>query len=242
MKISIKKVMTLFFKDLTDVFKNSSVMINVLLPMMFVLLFKNLNLSAQGAAYREQFLLNIGTIMNCTIGGLVLASTMIAEEKEKFTLRTLMLSNVSGTEFLLAKLLVGGMITMAENVIVYLLADADMHHLPVFLLGTLLGTLSVSMLSAVIGILARDQMSCSVLQLPVMVLFMIPSFFGGLNSALSWIAKLTPLDAMMKVYDYGVQGRLISGDALFHFGVMAVWIVGGFLLFNVAYRKKGLDN
>ncbi len=81
------------------------------------------------------------------------------------------------------------------------------------------------MFSGVYGVMARDQMTCGVYQIPLMLLFLLPTMLGELNSVLAAIAKVTPLNAMLRLYYLGADGKLLSAAALGQVGVMAVWIL-----------------
>lgn len=242
MKLSMRKIKVLFGKDFADVYKNPTVLIMVLMPILFVLLFKVLGIADLVGDNSGFYLLNMGTLMNCAMSGVMLTCTMIAEEKEKYTLRTLMLSNVKGGEFLISKLAVNFIMTTAGNIVIFLLSGTGLKDLVFYVPATLLGILPVCLISAVLGLMSRDQMSCGVLQVPVMLLFLMPPIFGELNQVLRYIAMVTPLNAMMNLYYRAADGVLLQRDALLHLLVLAVWIVIAGAAFKIAYQKKGLDN
>lgn len=242
MNIKISKVKVLCKKDFNDFFKNPTMLVSALIPLMFIILYKNLNLPNVTEDNQYIFLLNIGTLINCTMTGIMVVSTSIAEEKEKFTLRTLMLSNISGTEFLLSKMSVGILITMLGNVLVFFLSGAALSLLPLYLPVIMLGIIAMNLVSAVVGLLSRDQMSCGVLQVPVLLVFLIPSMLGNANGVLGKIAMATPLNAMMNVFYYGADGELFSGKAVMHLGILLGWIAAAAVVFGLVYRKRGLDN
>ena len=165
MSISMRKLRALYKKDLMDFVKNPAISASVLLPVAFVLLYKYVvgpNLAIEEVSV---FLLNLGLLMNCSMSGVLIVSTSVAEEKEKFTLRTLILSNVSAMEFFLSKILVAVCVTFLGNVVIFLISGEPTGHMPVYILASLLGSCCVIMISALIGLLSRDQMSCSVLQI-----------------------------------------------------------------------------
>lgn len=242
MKESLRKYSIMCTKNIVDFFKNPALSLGMVLPILFVFLYKMINLPNLDSANRPAFLLNLGTLLNCCMCGLLIASTSIAEEKEKFTLRTLMLSNVSGMEFLASKVTVGYLLTMLGNLIIFVLSGSSVKNLVFYLPATLLGSLAVNLISAVLGLASRDQASCSVLQIPIMMLFLFPSVFATSHSILSALAMVTPLSAMTNLYHYGVNGAMFTGMAMTHLFVLLAWILGSGVLFILVYRKKGLDN
>lgn len=242
MNMSIKKIGILVRRDFKDFFKNPAVFITILIPLFFVFLYKFLFINIFDKENLTTFVLLFGVAMNCSMCAIIIPSTSIAEEKEKFTLRTLMLSNISSMEFLTSKILLGFLVTMVGNVLVFLLAGSSMNGLVVFLIASMLGSLSLNLISAVLGVVSRDQASASVLQIPIMLLILLPSMLGNMNEVLHKIGRFTPIQAMMDIYYDGVEGLFFTSDVLINFIVLLIWIVLSVVLFTWAYKKRGLDN
>ena len=74
-----------------------NVFVYVLMPIPFALLYSNIS------AGNSEYLFSLCILLNIAMVPVALMGTVIAEEKEKNTLRTLMLNNVQGTEILFAK-------------------------------------------------------------------------------------------------------------------------------------------
>lgn len=240
MSISMRKFKALFKKDLVDFMKNPALSVSVLLPIAFVVLYKFVVSPNLDSKDLPAFLLNLGMLMNSSMCGVLIVSTSVAEEKEKFTLRTLMLSNVSAMEFFLSKIMLAMAATLAGNVVIFFLAGEAVSHFPVYLLATILGTGCVIMISAVIGLVSRDQTSCSLLQIPVMLLFLIPPAMAA-NAVLQMMARLTPLGAMLHIYYNIIQGR-VGRKTVLAFAVIIAWLAGAAVAFKYFYKKKNIDN
>lgn len=243
--MNTRKIGVLYRKDMRDFVKNPGISVAGLVPIMFVLLYKFMGLAdmmdAEGAS-GSLFLLHLGTAMSLSMVALLIISTTIAEEKEKFTLRTLMLSNVSAMEFLLSKILVTLTVVLVSDAVIFLLSGSPAASLLFYLLCCILGSGSLIMLSACIGIVCRDQMSTSIYQIPVMLLVLLPTMFENWNSFIGAIARVTPVSALMKLYLNFTYGSLFCMESLTALIVMLVWIAGASALFAYLYRKKGMDN
>ena len=100
MKKHLRVLRTLFVKDIVDMFKNPNVLLMLALPLIFIVIYQFVDLGMSPA-----YLLMLGVMMNLCLTPLSVLGMMIAEEKEKNTMRTLMLCNVTGGEFLAAKTL-----------------------------------------------------------------------------------------------------------------------------------------
>lgn len=243
MNISMRKIRVLFKKDFVDFIKNPSLLICALVPIFMVLLFRNIMPAAlvnqeMGADY----FIKLGTLFSITMCGTMVISTSVSEEKEKYTLRTLMLSNVSSGEFFLSKILTGYLITMLTNLIMFFMTGVDIIFLPSYFICATLGTLCVVILGGTIGILARDQMTCGVYQIPVLLLFMLPTMLGHISKGLAAIAVFTPLNAMMELFGYTMVGALFTAASVKHIIILLFWIIFSFVSFSYVYRRKGVDN
>lgn len=240
MRISMRKVTTILKKDLMDYIKNPAMSVATLVPVIFVLLYKFMNIGV-APENKAAWLLNFGMLINATMSGILVIGTSIAEEKEKNTLRTLRMANVSTGDFFLGKLLGGMTITLGGGLLIFFLSGVSAANLLFYIPATLLGCASILMLSAWIGILSRDQMTCGVYQVPVMLLFMLPAVFGDMNGILNIIGKCTPIYSMLTFYSQLVyQGLTIK--IIRPLAVMIVWIVIGAVLFAVSCRKQDMDN
>ena len=240
--MNLKKTGILYGKDLNDFMKNPGISVAALIPVLFVVLYRSIGLADAMGDYASYFLLNIGTVMSIAMVALLLVSTSVAEEKEKFTLRTLMMSNVRASEFLLSKILVTLTVLLMCNTLIFILSGSALSALPFYLLCCTLGSASLIMFSACIGIMARDQMSTSIYQIPIMLLVMLPAMLSEFNSFIGTLASLTPIAAMMNLFGNFQAGQLASAASLQALAVMLVWIAVPSLLFAWLYRRKGIDN
>lgn len=244
MNLSKHKIAILAKKDFIDYFKNPSLFVSCLVPIFFIALYKFIMpLEQMGEQFKDQFLLSMGTVFSVSMCACMIISTSISEEKEKFTLRTLMLSNISAAEFFLAKVIVGYTVTIVTSIIIFVLTGTAYSKLPLYFLCATLGTLCLIMFSGIVGMIARDQMSCGVYQVPMMMLFMLPPMLAGISEPVNAFARLTPLNAMMQLFYLGVgmtEGSAM--DAVFHIVVLLAWIVFSAAVFSYTYNKKGIDN
>lgn len=127
MDISMRKIGVLFKKDFTDFFKNMAVFVSCIIPVIFAVVYKYM-LADMGVG--ALYLMNMILGLNLAMISVMLTATTIAEEKEKFTLRTLMLSNVSGVEVFTSKMLVTSLIMLISNTLIFLISGVEIGLLP----------------------------------------------------------------------------------------------------------------
>ena len=241
MKLNIRILFTLFKKDLRDVLKNANGLFMLLLPLFFSVLYSVMDFG--GEFLGSGYVLMLCCLMCMCMVPVSFLSMIIAEEKEKNTLRTLMLSNVSAAEFILSKALVTYVMMELVMVASFFIVKYAVSALPSFILITTLSSFCVIFLGALIGIVSKNQMSTGIFSTPIMLVLLIPPIFGQMNNFFAGIAKFTPTNAMMQLFfslDAGLP--LSSSDNLFQIAVIAVWTVLAAAVFVMVYRKKRLDN
>lgn len=228
------KIAALLKKDMKDTLKNVNCLIMILLPLFFVILYQSMDFG--GEHMPNDFIMLMGLQMNMALIPVSVVAMMVAEEKEKNTLRTLMLSNVKAGEFLVSKLLVGYLMMQFVNLFIFFLTTNPISHLTLFLLATTLCGTVVLLIGASVGLISKNQMSTGIIGAPVALLLLIPSMFASLSPE-GFIAKLAsflPNDAMIHI--------LANGGSFRDYVVTIVWIVLTGLLFTLAYRKMQRDN
>ncbi|MCL1964090.1 MAG: ABC transporter permease [Firmicutes bacterium] len=232
MSIQWNKVGALFRKDLKDALKNTQCILMIALPIFFVLLYGSIRFGDESMSGSLVF--TFGLLMNLSILPVTFMSMMIAEEKEKFTLRTLMLSNVSAADFLISKALVVLLLAECSTLVIYGITRPEAITLGLLLPITVLTLLCLIMFGSLIGIISKNQMSTGLFAAPAMLLFLLPAMLAPVNDSMASVARFMPTQAMMELLSR-------TGSAAFHIAVLVAWMVLGAVLFMIAYRRKQFD-
>ncbi|MGI6201196.1 MAG: ABC transporter permease [Christensenellales bacterium] len=236
----LRKVGALFRKDFADTFKNVNVSILLILPIFFALLYSMMDFG--GERMPASFVLTVSVLMNVCLVPANFLSMTIAEEKEKHTLRTLMLSNVSAGEFLVSKALVTYLFMQAVNLVVFFVTGQGLGELARFVGVTTLGSVCMIMIGAAAGILSKDQMSTSVITLPFSLAFLIPPMFAGANEVFTAIARFVPTTAMMNLFLGAPENPAWYDATGYQVLIIGLWTAAALAAFVLIYRKKRLDN
>lgn len=239
MRIHVLK--TLIKKDFKSCLGNKNVLITLLLPIFFGIAYSFL--LSDITELPGEFVLLLCSVMVLSIIPLSVLSTMIAEEKEKHTLRALMMANVSGIEFILSKALVCLVVLIGEGIVLFGVCGTSMNGFWGYLLILTLAALAIICFGAVVGISAKDQMAAGTLASPLMMLLLLPPIFGQFNDVVEKISKLFPTTSLYTVYPSAAAGEsLLTGDNLFALAICVVWAAAGIIIFQAIYKKKGLDD
>lgn len=176
-----------------------------------------------------------------TVGSFVQCS-LIAEEKEKNTLRGLMLSPASTLEILGGKSLLSLIATMIIVVIGAFFTGYQPEHMVVMAIAILFSSFFFIGLGTLLGLLAKSVMEASVIILPFMFIF-------GFGSMFMMFAEKYPI---LKVIDYTPNMQLMDiavkmesgvglGGVWLNFSIIALWIIAVFALTAVVFKKRKMD-
>lgn len=158
-------------------------------------------------------------------------------------MRTLMLCNVTGGEFLAAKTLAVLAGTLLVDTVLFFLTGFGPAQLLVFLLVCTAGSITMLLLGGLTGIVCRDQTSTGTIAGPLALVFMLPTMFAGMGGVLQKVASFVPTTATADLMFLGLGHQSWMGaNVLWDVAVLAVWTAGSAGLFALAFRKKGVDN
>lgn len=250
MNMALRKLGALIGKDTRDILKNPTMVISFILPVAFIALYRLLlgdaaaSINAEGgeaATFLHYFVLLTAL---CTSIGLVGSMTLvygIAEEKEKHTLRTLMLANVSAGHIALAK----GLVSLAAIMVVagacFAAAGTPLALLAPYLALCALGSVPVILLSLVLGMASRDQMTAGLYSMPIVIVAVAP-IMGVYDDTVGTVVGFLPTGGIAKLLELSTRGCLWGQDALLPLGVTLAWIVAGVAVYKLLYLKLARDN
>lgn len=257
MNASLRKVGALFGKDFVDLFKNPGMAVALVFPVGLVAVqcwmavgsldgldIATEHLSEANALLAGSMLLS-AICMTVAMVGLMAVLYGIAEEREKHTLRTLMLSNVSAGQVVVAKSAVALVaIFLVEALcfaVVRLFLPVDMALVAPYLGLGLVGAVPLLLVSLVLGLACRDQMTAGFYSVPVILLALAP-MFGLYGESIERVTRWLPLGAIGDLLELAMGDRLLSADALVPVLVTLAWIVIGAALFGALFRRLARDN
>ena len=196
MKLRMHTLAVLIKKDFRLMFTNKNMLIMILLPIGFAVLYQTIFGDVKEAGMPSNFVLTLCELLNLSaipLTGLSVGnpiSTIVSEEKEKNTLRVLMLSDVSALEYIFSKIISVLVLMELITIVIFFITATQLSYLPMFLLVTTVTSISMLLFGSVVGLLSKDQMSTSTLSTPLMILFLIPPMFQNMNEVIDKIASI----------------------------------------------------
>lgn len=253
MNATMRKIGALASRDFADLFKNPSLAVMCLMPIAFMALYtfmigdvtRGVDVTAEQRAAVDplinQFMLGAALCMTIGMVGTSTVLYSIAEEKEKHTLRTLMLANVSAAQVAASKSVVALAAITVVNAACFLVAGGAIDLLGIYLLLSVAGSLPIVLFSLVLGLACRDQMTAGVYSVPVLLLALVP-MFGMANDAIERVAHFLPTGGIYDLVGMAASGTLLTQDALAPIAVTAAWIVAGAVVFAALFKRLSRDN
>ena len=238
--MNMRIVNTLVKKDFKNCILNKNLLISLLIPVFFCVLYRYL---LNGVAdLSGTYVLQMCAIFAIGIVPTTILPLMIAEEKEKYSLRSLMLANVSGSEFLCAKLEVCVSLTFLDAMLVFFIAGGKMDYIVIYAVMILIASLGLSFLGAVAGLLSKDQTAAGTIGMPLMLITMLPPLFSGMSEMLSKAAIVVPTTSFQTVFLSAAEGERLAGKGnIIAVAVCVAWMIVGYAVFHIFYKRKGID-
>lgn len=235
MNFSMRRVNAIFQKDFKDFSRNYAVSISILMPLILAFIYGRFGELSIDVHY---------TVINLTmvVVGSFVQCSLIAEEKEKNTLRGLMLSPASTLEIIGGKSLLSFLATMIMTVIGAYLTGYQPENIFVVAIAIILSSFFFIGLGTLLGLFSKSVMEASVIAMPAMFIF-------GFGSMLTVFVDKYPI---LKVMDFLPNTQLIeiatkveAGSGLSgvwtNLGIIALWGLAIYILTAIIFKRRKMD-
>ncbi|WP_049538412.1 ABC transporter permease [Streptococcus pseudopneumoniae] len=213
-----RKLNALLWLRLQVLISNSTLLATLLMPFGLTVLYNEfLNKSGE----LSMFLLSMSLTMVLSMGSGYMVSIMMAEDKEKRNLKSLILSGVTATEYTLSMMALPLLVMLLSMVVLPLYLKVDLtNYFLVYGLYLLLATISMIFLNLLIGAVSDTQSKAQVYSIFPMLTFSFLPILAVQN------------DTAQKLLDYSFIGPLVSllkaggGElSLRSLGLLLAWIL-----------------
>ena len=230
----MNNIAAIFKKQLKDTLKNKTVLIQFL---MFPVLTLIMNRSVRIDGMPKHFFVKMFAPMYIGMAPLTSIAAIIAEEKEKNTLRVLLMSNVKPYEYLLgigsyiwAACMLGALVICASS-------DYNAREALIFMTIMAFGILASLLIGAAVGIFSKTQMMATSITVPVMMIFSFLPMLSMFNSTIAKIAKFVWSEQISRLLEQ-INTRQFGISSI---GIVLINMLVFAALFAAAYQKRGLE-
>ncbi len=181
-----RNVTALFCKQVKDTCKNLQVLVLFFVfPVVALVMTNTLPDEAGGA----MFFISLFATMHCVFAPLVAAANIISEEKEKNTLRILILSNVTMPEYLIAMGCFIIFLTLLTGCSFLFMDSAIMEHGFSFLGILLMGGLVSASFGMCLGLQSRNASAANALAVPLGMFFSFVPMLASFNESIEKVSR-----------------------------------------------------
>ncbi|MDE7298819.1 MAG: ABC transporter permease [Lachnospiraceae bacterium] len=229
----MSNIVAILKKQIRDTLKNKTVLIQFI---MFPALTWIMSNTVRIDGMPENFFVILFAAMYAGMAPLTSIAAIIAEEKEKNTLRILLMSNVKPCEYLTG---VGSYIWAACMLGAFVICAAGGYTLragAAFMAVMAAGILASLLIGAAIGVRSKTQMAAASVSVPVMMIFSFLPMLSMFNAGIAKIAKYT-WSGQISI----LLNRISSAPGMENIGIIAINMLLFAALFAAAYRRCGLE-
>ncbi len=227
-------IVAIFKKQLKDTLRNKTVLIQfVMFPVMTLIMTNAITIQEMP----ENFFVILFATMYIGMAPLTSIASIISEEKEKNTLRVLIMSNVKPHEYLLG---IGSYVWFACMLGGAVICTAGGYNLQTSFkfMGILaIGILTSLLIGAIIGVWSKTQMMATSITVPVMMIFSFVPMLSLFNRTIEKIARV--------LYSEQISRMLNQIDSLRlnveNIGVIGLNILIAAILFIIIFKKCKLS-
>lgn len=250
----LRKLGALLAKDAADLLKNPTMILCIVMPVGFALFYRfffgSMDLGpamwgqggGSGATLGVTYVvLSLGLCMSVGMGASMSLVYGIAEEKEKHTLRTLMLANVTANQIVLSKGILALVVTVVTEFLCFVVSGAPFFLCGPYMAFGIVGAVAIILLSLVAGLSSRDQMTAGLYSIPILLLSIAP-IFGSYSEGIRDVVQFAPTGGMDQLLRMAINGTLTASDALLPVAITAAWIVASAVAFALLYKRLLRDN
>ncbi|MFD1019518.1 ABC transporter permease [Thalassobacillus hwangdonensis] len=231
--ISIQRIQAVVMKDYQDLLKNAYMLSTAVVPLFFAFIF-NQGEEIQTATVYMPILLSM------VIVGSFIQAAVIAEEKEKNTLRGLLLSPLNTAEIFIGKSVLSAVSSIIMIVAVIFIGNIPMpDHILLTAAAIFISLIIFISFGTILGLVSRTVMETSVMGIPVLFIFGMGDIFRTMIES-EWL-----LDVLSYLPDQQFGQLLLQlkdgqpvGD---HFLVLTVWAVLSVTITIFIFKKRRFD-
>lgn len=230
----MKHIIAILWKQIKDTFKNKEILIQfVMFPVLTLIMEKTITIEGMP----EHFFTNLFGVMYVGMAPLTSMASIISEEKEKNTLRALLMSNVKPAEYVIGVGCYIWCICMLGACVIGFAGSYTGSTYGRFVLIMGIGILVSTLIGAAIGTWSRTQMMATSITVPVMLVFSFFPMLSMFNDGIERVARIT--------YSQQIHSLISQLDSIElgaePVGVILVNMMIAVLLFAYAYRRSGLE-
>ena len=230
----MNNIVAIFKKQLKDTLRNKTVLIQfIMFPIMTLIM----NNAIKIQEMPENFFVILFATMYIGMAPLTSIASIISEEKEKNTLRVLIMSNVKPHEYLFG---IGSYVwfaCMLGGLVICTAGGYDLQTSITFMGIIAIGVLTSLLIGAIIGIWSETQMMATSITVPVMMIFSFVPMLSLFNSTIEKIARVIYSEQISRMLNQ-INNLQLNVENI---GIIGINILIAAILFIITFKKCKLS-
>lgn len=208
----VRIISGIFEKQMKDLMKNMHILMLFFVYPIVALVMTSVMPGEVGFG-SETFFISVFATMHCIFSPIVATTSTISEEKEKNTLRLLIMSNVKPVDYLIS---VGGFIficTILSSLIFLLAAEFTFLSSLKLLLLIAVGSICSIILGLSIGAFSKNMAAANAIAVPIGMIFAFLPMLSNFNEKIADISKFTygyQISILISSYDFNISTQNIT--------------------------------
>lgn len=228
----MRNSMIIFRKQIKDTLKNKTILIQFILFPIMTLIMEN---AIKMEGMPDYFFVKLFSIMYIGMAPITAVAAIISEEKEKNTLRVLMMANVKPWQYLIGVGFYVWVICMLGASVMAMTFKGESIVSYLCFMG--IGFVVSIMIGACVGVVSKNQMGATSLVMPAILVFAFAPMLSMFNENISKVAKIFYTQQLRLCLDTMSFSNITQETYL----VLCINIVFFMIFFGIAYKRKGLE-
>ncbi|MFJ6266176.1 ABC transporter permease [Lysinibacillus xylanilyticus] len=235
MNLSMTRIQAILMKDYKEFSRNYAVSVMILMPLIMAFF-----INKTGGNNINSYIITVNMAFSMVTA--YVQCCLIAEEKEKNTLRSLMLSPASLGDILIGKSLFVFILTMVIVALTIFIAGYSPANLFILAIALILSTVFYIAIGTLCGLFAKTVMEGSLIILPVILIFTFGSFALALSSAfpILKIAEWLPSSQLVLLAE-ALEGTYTTMDVIIPMATIIAWSIVTWIVVGYIYKKRMVD-
>lgn len=229
----MKKALAIFKKQILDTLKNTSVLLQFFMfPVLAFILTKTIGENI-GNLPKNYFIIMFSS-MYVGMSPAVAMESIISEEKEKGTLKNLLMNNVKPGEYLIGVGIYVFIMCLIGTSIFAFAGGYIGNEVILYFAIMIFGILASMLLGASIGIISKNQMSGHSIVIPITIMFAFLPLISSFNKKVANISKFTYSQRIHDMLSNVKITETMSGDLM----IVSLNILVLLFVFTYFYKNK----
>ncbi|MBU7318860.1 ABC transporter permease [Paenibacillus oleatilyticus] len=235
MSISLKRARAIFVKDYKEFSRNYAISIMLIFPILLAFLYRGQGISSIGV---------FGFVLNFSFTFLTsfVQACLIAEEKERNTLRSLMMTPATSMDVLIGKSALVFVMSAVVLAIVTYIFGYQPDWIWAFVAAIILSIILYTAVGTICGLFSKTLLETSLSIIPVAIVFIAAPFGVLLVKDFPIFKVLEYVPSSQLVYLLGIHNIVFAtGDLLKPLLITLAWTVGLTIVSVVLYNRRLKD-